>query len=80
MGIRGEEAPLQFDAMIEILGFASGNDRAVRLVLEDGTEVLGLPTSVDLHPTAHEVYLKPSGDDETEIAISLGAITTAELV
>ncbi len=80
MGIRGQEAPMQFDAMIEILGFASGNDRAVRLVLEDGTEVLGLPTSVDLHPTAHEVFLKPSGDDETEIAISLGAITTAELV
>jgi hypothetical protein len=71
---------MQVDAIIEILGFASGNDRAVRLVLEDGTEVLGLPTSVDLHPTAHEVFLKPAGDDETEIAISLGAISQAELI
>ena len=71
---------MQIDAIIEILGFASGNDRAVRLVLEDGTEVLGVPTSVDLHPAAHEIFLKPSGDDETEIAISLGAITEAELV
>lgn len=71
---------MQIDAIIEILGFANGNDRAVRLVLEDGTEVLGVPSSVDLQPDAHEVFLKPSGNDETEIAVSLGAITSAELV
>jgi hypothetical protein len=35
---------------------------------------------VDLQPDAHEVFLKPSGDDETEIAVSLGAITDAELI
>lgn len=71
---------MQIDAIIEILGFANGNDRAVRLVLEDGTEVLGVPSSVDLQPDAHEVFLKPAGNDETEIAVSLGAITLAELV
>ncbi len=71
---------MQLDAIIEILGFANGNDRAVRVMLEDGTEILGVPSSVDLHPAAHEVFLKPSGDDETEIAISLGAITAAELI
>ncbi len=71
---------MQVETIIEILGFANGNDRAVRLVMEDGTEVLGVPSSVDLHPAAHEVFLKPSGDDATEIAVSLGAITEAELI
>lgn len=71
---------MQIDAIIEVLGFANGNHRAVRLVMEDGSEVLGVPSSVDLQPDAHEVFLKPSGDDETEIAVSLGAITSAELI
>lgn len=71
---------MQIEAIIEVLGFANGNQRAVRLVMQDGTEVLGVPSSVDLEPDAHEVFLKPSGDDETEIAVSLGAITSAELI
>ena len=71
---------MQLDTIIEVLTFANSNDRAVRLVLEDGREVLGVPSSVDLEPDAHEVFLKPSGDDETEIAVSLGAIAEAELV
>jgi hypothetical protein len=36
--------------------------------------------SVDTHVTAHEVYLRPAGDDETEIAVSLAAIQAVELV
>jgi len=36
--------------------------------------------SVDTHVTAHEVYLRPAGGDETEIAVSLGAIEAVELV
>jgi hypothetical protein len=71
---------MQIDAIIEILGFANGNNRAVRLVMEDGSEVLGVPSSVDLEPDAHEVFLKPSGDDATEIGVSLGAIASAELI
>jgi hypothetical protein len=35
---------------------------------------------VDTHITAHEVYLRPAGDDETEIAVSLAAIREVELV
>ena len=66
--------------IVEVLGFANGNNRAVRLIMLDGTEVLGVPSSVDLDPEAHEVFLKPSGDDETEIAVSLAAITMAELI
>ncbi len=68
------------EAVIDILSFANGNDRAVRLHLEDGSELVGVPSSVDLHITAHEVFLKPAGNDETEIAVSLGAITSAELL
>jgi hypothetical protein len=49
-------------------------------VLRDGSEVVGAPSSVDLHPTAHEVFLRPAGDDDTEIGISLAAIVAAELV
>jgi hypothetical protein len=49
-------------------------------VLEDGSEVMGVPSSVDLQVDAHEVFLKPAGDDETEIAVSIGAIVSAELI
>lgn len=68
------------DAIIEVLGFANGNDRQVRVVLLDGTEVTGTPTSVDLHPTANEVFLHPAGDDDTEIGVSLTAIVSAEMI
>jgi hypothetical protein len=71
---------MQLDAIVEVLGFANGNGRAVRLMMDDGTELLGVPSSVDLAQDAHEVFLRPSGNDETEIAISLGAIVSAELV
>jgi hypothetical protein len=71
---------MQLEAIIEVLGFANGNNRAVRLVLEDGSEVMGVPSSVDLQVDAHEVFLKPAGDDETEIAVSIGAIASAELI
>jgi hypothetical protein len=68
------------ESIIEVLGYANGNEREVRVVLHDGTELTGIPTSVDLHPTANEVFLHPAGDDETEIGISLAAIVSAEMV
>jgi hypothetical protein len=68
------------ESIIEVLGYANGNEREVRVRLRDGTEVTGTPTSVDLHPTANEVFLHPAGDDETEIGISLAAIVSAEMV
>jgi hypothetical protein len=71
---------MEIEEIVEVLRFANGNDRAVRLLTDDGTEVLGVPSSVDLHPSANEVFLRPSGNDETEIAVSLGAIARAELV
>lgn len=71
---------MELAAIVEVLRFANGNDKAVRLLMEDGTEVLGVPSSVDLELDAMEIFLKPSGDDATEIAVSLGAVATAELV
>jgi hypothetical protein len=68
------------DAILELLAYANGNDCAVRLVLRDGTEVVGTPSSVDTHPTAYEVFLHPAGDDDTEIAISIAAIASAEMI
>lgn len=68
------------ERIIELLGFANGQLLPVRLVLRDGSEVTGVPSSVDTHPTAHEVFLRPAGDDETEIGVSLAAIRSAELL
>jgi hypothetical protein len=71
---------MQMDQVVEVLSFANGNERTVRLVMVDGTEVVGVPTSVDLHPTAMEVFLQPLGDDDTEIGVSLTGIRLAELL
>jgi hypothetical protein len=71
---------MTYDEIVSILGYAASHDVAVRIVTADGTEVVGVPTSVDTHVTAHEVSLQPVGDDDTEIALSLGAIERVELV
>jgi hypothetical protein len=68
------------ESIIEVLGYANGNACAVRVRLRDGTEVIGTPTSVDLHPTANEVFLHAAGDVDTEIGISLAAIVSAEML
>jgi hypothetical protein len=39
-----------------------------------------VPTSVDTHVTAHEVYVRPLGADDLEIAVSLGEIQRVELL
>jgi hypothetical protein len=67
-------------AVLEVLTYAHANFRAVRLVLQDGTEVLGVPSSIDTHPTAYEAFLHPVGDDDTEIGVSLGAVVSAEMI
>ena len=68
------------DTILELLGVAQSELRSVRLMLRDGTEVVGLPTSVDTHPTAYEVFLQPGGDNSTEIGIGLAAVVSAELI
>ena len=69
-----------YDDIIALLGYAGGHEQLVRITTRSQTELVGIPVSVDTHVTAHEVYLRPAGDDETEIAVSLAAIQAVELV
>jgi hypothetical protein len=70
---------MTYEEIVALLAYAGGNEQPVRITTTDRTEVLGVPTSVDTHITAHEVFLRPVGQEDTEIAVSLGAITTVEL-
>jgi hypothetical protein len=71
---------MRYDEIIELLGYAGGHEQPVRITTTDKSEVVGVPTSVDTHVTAHEVYVRPTGADHVEIAVSLGAIAAVELV
>jgi hypothetical protein len=70
---------MTYEEIVQVLDWAGGQEQAVRITTTAATEVVGVPTSVDTHVTAHEVYLRPLGLDDTEIAISLGAIRAVEL-
>jgi hypothetical protein len=71
---------MTYEQIVAVLGYAGSHERAVRIVTTTRQEVTGIPTSVDTHVTAHEVYLHPLGDDSTEIAMSLGMIREVELM
>lgn len=71
---------MTYEQIVEMLDYAGGQEQAVRITTTAAAEVVGVPTSVDTHPTAHEVYLRPLGVEDTEIAISLGAIQAVELM
>lgn len=71
---------MDYAQVLEVLAYAGDHEHPVRIVTEDRSEVVGVPTSLDAHITAHEVFLRPAGVDDTEIAISLGAIRTVELL
>ena len=70
---------MQYQAIVELLDFAGGHDHVVRITTTDDQEVVGIPTSVDTHPTALEVFLRPVGADDTEIAVRLTHIRSVEL-
>ena len=71
---------MTYQEIVAVLGYAGGNERPVRITTTNRTEVIGVPTSLDTHVTAHEVYLRPAGTEDTEIAMSLGAIAEVELI
>lgn len=71
---------MKYEEILSVLGYAGGHEQLVRITTTDRTEVVGIPTSLDTHVTAHEVFLRPPGADETEIAVSLGAIRAVELM
>jgi hypothetical protein len=71
---------MTYEDIITLLGYAGGHSQSVRITTTDRSEVVGIPMSLDTHVTAHEVYLRPEGSDDTEIAVSLAAIQAVELV
>ena len=71
---------MTYDEVVTLLRFAGDHEQPVRIVLADATEVSGVPTSLDTHIAAHEVYLRPLGIEDTEIALSLGEIQRVELL
>jgi hypothetical protein len=71
---------MTYEQIVSLLGYAGDHDRSVRIITSDRHELIGVPTSVDADVAAHEVYLRPPGDNATEIALSLGAIEAVELV
>ena len=71
---------MRFDEIVSVLGYAGGHDQPVRITTTDRHEVVGIPTSLDTHVTAHEVYLRPDDAGDVEIAISLENISSVELV
>ncbi len=70
---------MTYEEIVALLGYAGGHEQVVRIMTTARTEVVGIPISVDTDVTAHEVYLRPAGNDETEIAVSLAAIEKVEL-
>jgi hypothetical protein len=80
MGSTVRGVQMNYEDIVALLGYAGGHEQLVRITTTAQTEVVGIPLSVDTHVTAHEVYLRPAGDDETEIAVSLAAIQAVELV
>jgi hypothetical protein len=80
MGSSHRGVQMTYEDIVALLGYAGGHEQLVRITTTARTEVVGIPLSVDTHVTAHEVYLRPAGDEETEIAVSLAAIQTVELV
>jgi hypothetical protein len=71
---------MTYEEVVSFLGYAGDHEQPVRIVLKDATEVEGVPTSLDTHVAAHEVYLRPLGIEDTEIALSLGEIQQVELL
>ena len=70
---------MQFQAIVELLDYAGGHDQPVRITTTDDHQVLGIPTSVDTDPEALEVYLRPLGAQDTEIAVRLTHIRAVEM-
>lgn len=71
---------MEYSQIVSLLGYAGDHDQRVRIRTTSRMEVVGVPTSVDADLRANEVYLRPAGAEETEIAVSLAAIESVELV
>ena len=70
---------MRYEEIVELLSWAGNQDRPVRLVTAERGEIVGVPTTIDTHVTAHEAWLRPL-DGDTEISVSLGEILEVELL
>ena len=70
---------MNYDAIVELLDYAGGHDQVVRITTTGNQQVTGVPTSVDTHPAALEVFLRPVGEQDMEIAVRLTDIQTVEV-
>ncbi len=70
---------MEYESIVEVLGYATGHERQVRITTTDAREVVGVPTSLDPDIGALEVYLHPVGADDVEIAISLAQIARVDM-
>src|SRR4029450_10446153 len=69
-----EGVQMTYDDIVALLGYAGAHEHPVPIITRSKPELVWTPLSVDTPVTAHEVSLRPAGDDETEIAVSLAAI------
>ena len=65
---------MTYEAIVELLDYAGGHEQVVRITTADNHEVVGIPTSVDTDPGSLEVFLRPMGADDLEIAVRLTEI------
>jgi hypothetical protein len=70
---------MKYEAIVELLDYAGGHDQVVRIITSDNHQLVGIPTSVDTDPGALEVFLRPVGADDVEIAVSLTDIQAVEV-
>lgn len=70
---------MEYQAIVELLDYAGGHDHVVRITTTDDHQVVGVPTSLDTDPDALEVYLRPIGAEDTEIAVRLTQIRAVEM-
>lgn len=70
---------MNYEAIVELLDYAGGHEQVVRITTTDDQEVIGIPTTVDTHPTALEVFLRPLGAEDSEVAVRLTQIRAVEM-
>ncbi|MEO8032382.1 MAG: hypothetical protein ABI765_16155 [Gemmatimonadota bacterium] len=70
---------MDYDEILAVLRYAGDHEQSVRILTSSQVEITGVPTTLDTHVTAYEVYLRPDLADDTEIALSLSEIQEVSL-
>ncbi len=71
---------MDYDEILAVLRYAGDHEQSVRILTSSQVEITGVPTTLDTHVTAYEVYLRPDLADDTEIALSLSEIRAVALI